>query len=125
MPWLKRHDTGVEVAVLADRVARGEVIVARQNGRVVGWMRFGLFADVVPYIKMLSVVRNRRRRGIGTQLVGFWEREMRRRGFRLVMTTSQADEQGQHFYRRLGYTDSGGYVLPGEPLEIIFHKSLE
>jgi hypothetical protein len=39
LPWLKRHDTDVEVAVLADRVARGDVIVARQNGRVVGWMR--------------------------------------------------------------------------------------
>jgi ribosomal protein S18 acetylase RimI-like enzyme len=125
LPWLKRHDAEVGRAVLADRVARGEVIVARHDGRIVGWMRFGLFADVVPYMKRLSVVPSRRRRGIGTQLVRFWEREMRHRGFRLVMTASQADEEGQHFYRRLGYTDSGGYVLPGEPLEIIFHKSLE
>ncbi|NLV92595.1 MAG: GNAT family N-acetyltransferase, partial [Firmicutes bacterium] len=42
----------------------------------------------------------------------------------IVMTSTQADEEGQHFYRKLGYRDIGGFVLPGEPLELIMIKEL-
>ncbi len=40
------------------------------------------------------------------------------------MTSSLANELAQHFYRKNGYQDIGGFVLPEEPLEIIFYKSL-
>ena len=49
---------------------------------------------------------------------------MRRLGHRRVMTSTQANEDGQHFYRRLGYQDAGALLLPGEPLEIVFIKEL-
>ena len=40
------------------------------------------------------------------------------------MTSTLADEEGQFFYRRLGYTDSGALFLPGESAEIIFIKKI-
>ena len=34
----------------------------------------------------------------------------------MVMTSTQVDEEAQHFYRKLGYKDAGGFVvdIPGE-----------
>lgn len=40
------------------------------------------------------------------------------------MTSSQADEQTRHFYRKPGYTDTGSLLLSDEPMEIIFTKEL-
>ena len=57
-----------------------------------------------------------------------WENEMRGRGYDLVMTSTQADETAQHFYRKLGYQDIGGFVLPfpghEQPTELILAKEL-
>jgi hypothetical protein len=49
---------------------------------------------------------------------------MQKRGHGMIMTSTQSNEQAQHFYRRLGYQDAGALLLPGEVLEIIFLKSL-
>ena len=45
-------------------------------------------------------------------------------GYESVMTSTLSNEQAQFFYRRLGYTDCGSLLLPGEALEIIFRKNL-
>ena len=39
------------------------------------------------------------------------ETEMKNQGFGLVMTSTQVDESAQHFYRKLGYKDCGGFVI--------------
>ena len=49
---------------------------------------------------------------------------MMRKKHKIVMTSSQSDEDGQHFYRKLGYIDAGSLVLPEEPLEVFFIKKL-
>jgi len=43
-------------------------------------------------------------------------------GYSVVLTSTQSNESAQHFYRRLGYRDAGGLLLPEEPLEILFVK---
>lgn len=55
-------------------------------------------------------------------MVSDWERRMRDEGYRMVMTSTLASETAQHFYRKLGYVDSGALLLPNEALEIIFVK---
>ncbi|MCK5200515.1 MAG: hypothetical protein KAR21_19300, partial [Spirochaetales bacterium] len=57
-------------------------------------------------------------------LVLFWENEMKKYGHKFVMTSTQSNEEGQHFYRYLKYKDAGSLLLPEEPLEIIFIKYL-
>ena len=47
----------------------------------------------------------------------FWENEMRELGYKMVMTSTQVNEQAQHFYRKLGYKDRGGIFLDGTPFE--------
>jgi GNAT superfamily N-acetyltransferase len=124
LSWLCEHDREPGRDVLRGKIARGEILVARGGGDTVGWLRFSFFWDVIPFMSMLFILEPHRGRGIGTRLVGFFEREMKRRGFTRVMTSSQSDERGQHLYRKLGYRDAGALLLPGEPLEVFFLKSL-
>jgi GNAT superfamily N-acetyltransferase len=113
------------VRAMEDKVSRREVLVARQDGSPVGWLRFSYFWDTIPFMNMLFVLAPSRGRGIGTQLVSFWEAEMLGLGYHQVLTSTQADETAQHFYRQLGYTDVGRFLLPSEPSEeLLLHKAL-
>ena len=66
--------------------------------------------------------------GLGRALTEHWEGELRARGFGLAMTSTQADEDAQHFWRKLGYRDCGGFLLPfpgyEQPTELILAKAL-
>ena len=46
----------------------------------------------------------------------------------MLMTSTQVDEDAQHFYRKLGYKDSGGFIVdvPGyeQPMEMIMIKAV-
>jgi ribosomal protein S18 acetylase RimI-like enzyme len=75
-------------------------------------------------MNLLHVRRELRGHGLGTRLVEFWESKMGESGYEGVMTSTLADENAQHFYRKLGYEDCGCLLLPGEPLEILFLKPL-
>jgi GNAT superfamily N-acetyltransferase len=75
-------------------------------------------------MNMLFVLEAARGQGIGTKLVAVWEARMREVGCPRIMTSTQANESAQHFYRKLGYVDAGTLLLPGEPLEIVLIKDL-
>ncbi len=125
LAFLGRHDGHMPSARLERKIAERQVYVATGEGdAIVGWLRYGLFWDVVPFMNLLSVLECYRRQGIGRMLVEHWEEEMRHEGHNLAMTSSLANEDGQYFYRRLGYVDTGVLLLPGEPAELLFRKQL-
>lgn len=95
-----------------------------ENGVFVGWLRFNLFWDSIPFMNMLYFTEEQRRKGYGRTLVEFWENEMLKNQYKTVMTSTRADEKAQFFYRKLGYRDCGSLLLPDEPLEIILSKKL-
>ncbi len=49
-------------------------------------------------------------------------------GHALCLTSTQVDEQAQHFYRKLGYQDAGGLLLTSsgfeQPMELFLVKQL-
>jgi ribosomal protein S18 acetylase RimI-like enzyme len=125
LPFLRRNDRHISDGTLSEKVARGEVLIARLDGAAVGWLRYGLFWDTIPFMNMLVLLEPYRGRGIGRRLVTFWETEMKRRGHRGVLTSTQGNETAQHFYRKLGYADVGRFVLPDEPgPELLLYKLL-
>ena len=75
-------------------------------------------------MNLLYLSEDQRGKGYGTKMVEFWEREMADQGYDFVLTSTQSNEEGQFFYRKLGYTDRGALLLPDEPLEIILYKKL-
>jgi GNAT superfamily N-acetyltransferase len=111
---------------LAAILGRGRILLAvPDDGKIfVGWLRWGLFWDEVPFMNHLYVDAPRRGAGVGRLLVSEWERTCGRDGHDTVMTSTLSAESAQHFYRRLGYTDAGCLLLPGESAEIFFIKRI-
>ncbi|MDF2479584.1 MAG: acetyltransferase, family [Sphingobacterium sp.] len=119
------NDKHISKQLVETKLKEKEILLARnQDRKIIGWLRFNYFWDNTPFMNMLYLDKACRRRGIGKKLVSFWENDMRIKGYRLVMTSTLSDEQSQHFYRKLGYKDSGSLLFNDEPLEIIFTKHI-
>ena len=122
---LDRHlpDNGFEEKV---RTKQGYVYV--KDGEIIGVLRYNLFWDNTPFCTMLFIDGKYRGQGYGRQLMEHWEQEMRSKGYGMVMTSTQVDEDAQYFYRKLGYKDAGGFTIdvPGyeQPEELILIKAL-
>ena len=122
---LQAYDRHIRADELENRIRQGGVLIAEEQGRFAGWLRYNLFWDNTPFMNMLYLLESERGKGTGRALVAFWEEQMKKQGHRAVMTSSQGDEYAQHFYQHIGYRAVGGFLLPGEAYELIFWKSLE
>lgn len=113
---------------LAEKIVLRQALVIEEDHRVAGILRWNLFWDLIPFCTLLYIAEGRRGRGLGRALMTFWEAEMRAQGHPLALTSTQADEDAQHFYRKLGYRDCGGLILNTEglpqPTELILRKEL-
>ncbi|MBQ7699593.1 MAG: GNAT family N-acetyltransferase [Clostridia bacterium] len=121
---LSEYDDDISPEELEKSITSQKVIVLFEDGRFVGWLRYNLFWDNIPFMNLLYILDGERGKGYGRQLVSFWEKEMSDKGYGFVLTSTQSDEEGQFFYRKLGYIDRGSLLLPDEPLEIIFYKKI-
>ena len=110
--------------LFSEKVRGRQAYVFVEGGEVIGILRFSLFWDNTPFLNLLYVGEACRSRGVGKSLVEFWERDMEAQGYQLLLTSTQVNEDAQHFYRKLGYRDCGGFVLKGEPMELILQKTL-
>ena len=122
--YLVHKDHHVQPEVITKKIEDAEIIVVLDNEQNIGWLRFNYFWDEIPFMNVLRIEEDYRKKGIGTRLVNFWEIEMQKRGNNQVMTSTLSDETTQDFYRKLEYQDCGSLLLPDEALEIFFLKSL-
>lgn len=120
---LMKYDTHIAGRELENSISSRRVPVSFENGTLVGWLRFNLFWDSIPFMNMLYVLPEHRGKGHGSALVDFWEKEMLESGYKMLLTSTLSNEQAQFFYRKKGYTDCGSLLLPHEPLEIIMLKA--
>ena len=124
IPPLLQYDRHVSARDLARIIPLGYVLMAFDGDRFVGWLRYGMFWDSVPFMNLLWVAEGYRGQGYGKMLVTDWETRMRADGRTRVMTSTQADETAQHFYRRLHYRDAGVLLWPEQASELLFIKEL-
>ena len=99
-----------------------------EDDKPVGLLRFNLFWDNAPFCNILFVNWNYQRRGFGKTLMEYWEADMKSQGYGVLLTSTQVDEEAQHFYRKLGYKDCGGFVIDipkyEQPMEMFFIKAI-
>lgn len=69
-----------------------------------------------------------RGKGYGKNLMEYWESDMKSKGYGMLLTSTQVDEEAQHFYRKLGYKDCGGFIIDipqyAQPMEMFFIKAI-
>ena len=122
---LDRHLPEVE---FDNKVRNKQGYVLFDDDKPVGLLRYNMFWDNTPFCTLLFVDWNCQKMGYGKMLMKHWEEDMKAQGYSMLMTSTQVDEDAQHFYRKLGYKDSGGFVVdvPGyeQPMEMIMIKGL-
>ena len=122
---LDRHlpESGFEEKV---RNMQGYVLL--DCDKIVGVLRYNLFWDNTPFCTLLFIDEKYRGRGCGKLLMEHWESDMKSQDYGMLMTSTQVDEDAQHFYRKLNYKECGGFVVdvPGyeQPMEMIMIKAV-
>ena len=120
LPWLTAHDGHIAPDELKNLLRLRRVLLCEDRESTVGWLRWNLFWDNTPFLNLIFLLPEYRRRGLGRELLRFWEAAMTAQGYTRLLTSTQSNEDAQHFYRALGYTDAGVLLLPGEPAELLF-----
>lgn len=112
-----------------DKIRNRRGYVLLEGNKPVGLLRYNLFWDNTPFCTMLFVDREHRGKGYGKKLMERWEADMKAQGYGMLLTSTQVNEEAQHFYRKLGYKDCGGFVIevPGyeQPMELFLIKSIK
>ena len=110
------------------KVRDKQAYILLEDGVKVGLLRYNLFWDNTPFCTMLFVDWSKQKRGYGRELMKHWENDMKKQGYGMLMTSTQVDEEAQHFYRKLGYKDCGGvtFDIPGyeQPMELFMNKGI-
>ena len=103
-----------------------DVVIAEWNGKRAGYVRLEYLWSIVPYISLIQVLPEYRRKGIGKALLGFIETFLRETGHEALYSSSQADEpepQAWHWY--MGFEECGFITGINEGVgEVFFRKSL-
>ena len=115
-------DKHIARKMLEKAISDNRVLVFKTDDVVMGIVRWNYFWDNIPFLNMLYVPNGYTHSGVGTELLNFWEKEMKGQGYRRVLTSTMAKERGQHFFRKFGYCDIGNLYDEGEGLELILEK---
>lgn len=121
-------DTHVDGAGFRSRVQAKTGYVMWESGVPVGLMWYCALWDNLPYLNLIFVLQEHRHKGYAAQAMAQWEAEMKGRGYKMLLLSTQVDESAQAFYRKLGYVDCGGLVFEGtpfrQPMELFMRKVL-
>ena len=71
------------------------------DDKPVGLLRYNLFWDNTPFCTLIYIEEQHQKQGWGRLLMTHWEQDMRKQGYGMVLTSTQVDEDAQHFYRKL------------------------
>ena len=106
---------------------RGYILL--DDNKPVGLLRYNLFWDNTPFCNLIYINNECQGKGFGKLLIEYWEHDMKSQGYGMLLTSTQVDESAQHFYRKLGYKDCGGFVIDikgyEQPMELFLVKSIK
>lgn len=128
LDWCADIDNGLSRSILARKIDSREILLAEVEGERRGTLRLEYLWSVVPYIALIRVQPDYRRRGVGRALLTFLEARLLDDGHRMLLSSSQADEpEPQAWHRHMGFVECGilAGINAGGVGEIFFRKLLQ
>jgi len=120
-------DKLLEREMIKRKIELGEIFIAEREGKIIGYLRVEYLWSRIPYIALILVQDEYRHQGVGKALLESLQAFLRGRGYRLLLSSSQADEpESQRWHRATGFEECG--ILTGINEkgigEIFFRKQL-
>lgn len=98
----------VSAPVLRWKVEFGEFVVAVSGAELLGFVQLEYLWSKVPYIALIRVLPDHRRRGLGKSMLRFVESFLYEREHRVIYSSSQADEpEPQEWHLHVGFKECG------------------
>lgn len=119
-------DKHVDDTGYANRVYTKSGYVIWEKDQRIGIIVHCILWDHLPFMNLIYIKEEHRKKGFGKQAILHWEEEMRQQGYKMTLLSTQVNEESQHLYRKLGYIDCGGLVFHDtpfdQPMEMFFRK---
>ncbi len=122
-----RHAYPVSDEVITHKLDAHEIFVAERDGHPLAQLWLEYVWSVVPYLALLRVEAEHRRKGVGSSMLRHLEDYLRARGHEVLYSSSQADEpEPQAWHRRMGFVECGfiAGMNRGGVGEVFFRKEL-
>lgn len=107
-------------------IADDRAYIILNDDAPVGVIAYNMFWEELPFMTLIKLLPEYRRRGFGREAIALFEEELKKLGYCALLVSTQTDEQAQHFYRKAGYRECGCLILDGalkQPMEMFFIKS--
>ncbi len=94
----------------------------------IGIILYCLLWNKIPFMNLIYIEEKYRNLGLGSKALISFEKQMKSKGYKMVLTSTQVDEKAQDLYRKLGYLECGGLLFNNtpydQPMEMFFKKVL-
>lgn len=116
----------VTAEVLRRKIEVSELIVAISGNELRGFLQIEYLWSKVPYIALIRVLNDYRRRGIGKAMLSFLEDHLIVQGHSNLYSSSQADEpEPQAWHRHVGFEECGIIKEINDGIdEVFFRKTI-
>ncbi|UCD92173.1 MAG: GNAT family N-acetyltransferase, partial [Methanobacteriota archaeon] len=125
--WCQKIDSHVSDDVYEFKTGHDEIIVGELDGKKVGYLRLEYWYLTLPFLGLIVVEEEYRRRGVGGAMLAFLEKHLAASGHDCLYSSSDVNEaQPQAWHRHMGFKDCG--IISGMNEngvgEVIFRKGL-
>ena len=101
-----------------------QAVFAFDDNTFLGWLQYSYFIEKYPFVNRLYIFEQYQNKGAGTALMNFWENEMKSKGEKVLMLSTESDNIAQNLYYRLVYKCIGELDLQGETKELMMLKKI-
>ena len=111
---IKEFDSYIPAERLREKLKRSpeEVLLIKDGDCTAGVLRWGYLWDYIPYLYFMHVRLELRGRGYAAEALRLWEEKMAAAGFDAALCSIPTDDAAQHFYRKMGYRETGALSIP-------------
>lgn len=103
----------------------GRIIVADQNGTVVGYLIYEVLWGNTPFLALVKVAPESRGQGVGKKLLGALEEKLQKENFAaLVSSSEEVNQSGNEYHQKMGFKNIGTVeMIYGK--EVFYRKDLK
>lgn len=114
----------IEQDLFAFKSLKGQLFGAFSDKKLIAFLRLDPIWDRIPYIGLIWVQLDFRKKGVGKGLLRFVENTLTRKGYDYLISSSQSNEpKPQHWHKKMGFTEIGTlYKLNDDGSREIFYR---
>jgi len=127
--YLIKHDNHIKKQTIRKKIKLKEYILYELEKKIIGFMRFGFIWSAIPYIEIIKVDEEFRKRGFAKEMVNFLEKIAKKNKQKFILSSSTGNEkEPQNWHKKIGFKEIGKLKqinYPSKVPEVFFIKKIK